>query len=120
MYLVELSGPLTGDQANALSQTFKELAERGAKQVIIDMQDVPFIDSRGLGALLSGYRAFSSAEHDFRLAQIQDQPRLVFDLTGFNHVFKIFDSVVEAVTLDREMAVPLPWQSSRMRTAAPA
>lgn len=117
MYLVEISGALTAEQATDLSQVFKDLAEKGAKRLVINMAQVPFVDSRGLAALVSGYRVFGGAERDFRLAAIQDQPKLVFDLTGFNHVFRIYDSVAQAAALDTELAVSVSLPSS---TAAPA
>lgn len=117
MYLVELSGALTAEQANDLNQVFKDLAEKGAKRLVINMAQVPFVDSRGLAALVSGYRVFGGAECDFRLAAIQDQPKLVFDLTGFNHVFRIYDSVAQAAALDNELAVSVSLPSS---TATPA
>jgi anti-sigma B factor antagonist len=118
MYLVELSGALTAEQATDLNQAFKDLAEKGAKRLVIDMAQVPFVDSRGLAALVSGYRIFGGAERDFRLAAIQDQPRLVFDLTGFNHVFHIYNSVAQAVAIDNEIAVTMPLPSAAS-TAAP-
>lgn len=117
MYLVELSGPLTAEQATDLNQVFKDLAEKGAKRLVINMAQVPFVDSRGLAALVSGYRVFGGAERDFRLAAIQDQPKLVFDLTGFNHVFRIYDSIAQAVAIDNELAVSVSLSST---AAAPA
>jgi anti-sigma B factor antagonist len=117
MYLVEISGALTAEQATDLSQVFKDLSEKGANRLVINLAQVPFVDSRGLAALVSGYRVFGGAERDFRLAAIQDQPKLVFDLTGFNHVFRIYDSVAQAAALDTELAVSISLPSS---TAAPA
>ena len=117
-YLVELSGALTAEQATDLSQAFNDLAEKGAKRLVINMAQVPFVDSRGLAALVSGYRVFGGAERDFRLAAIQDQPMLVFDLTGFNHVFHIYDSIDQAVAVDDEMAVSMPFSAAG--AAAPA
>lgn len=112
MYLVELTGALTSEQAGDLNQVFKDLAEKGAKRLVINMAQVPFVDSRGLAALVSGYRVFGGAERDFRLAAIQDQPKLVLDLTGFNHVFRIYDSVAQAVAIDSEPAVSVALASA--------
>jgi anti-anti-sigma factor len=64
------------------------LSEQGVKRVLVNLEDVPFIDSRGLAALIAGYKMFGSDARNFRLVGIQDQPRLVFELTGFDHVFQ--------------------------------
>jgi anti-sigma B factor antagonist len=96
-HLVNLSGALNARQAGHVVQLFRDLTEQGIKRVVVNLEDVPFIDSRGLEALLAGYRIFGSDGQDFRLAAIQDQPWLVFELTGFDHVFQIFASVAEAM-----------------------
>jgi anti-anti-sigma factor len=67
---------------------FRDLAEDGIKRVVVNLEDVPFIDSQGLAALVAGYKIFGSAPRNFRLTGIQDQPKLVFELTGFDHVFQ--------------------------------
>jgi anti-anti-sigma factor len=55
---------------------------------VINLEDVPFLDSHGLGALLTGYKIFGKDPHKFRLTGLQDQPKLVFELTGYDHVFQ--------------------------------
>jgi len=87
-YLVSLSGPLNINRSQDAVQLFRDLSERGIKRVVVNIEDVPFIDSQGLRALIAGYKIFGSDARDFRLTGIQDQPRLVFELTGFDHVFQ--------------------------------
>jgi anti-anti-sigma factor len=98
---VTLSGPLNGSQAGDVIQLFRDLSERDIGRVVVDLADVPFIDSRGLAALIIGYKIFGRDADDFRLAGIRDQPRLVFELTGYDQVFKTFpcgeDEVAEAI-----------------------
>lgn len=87
-YLVNLSGPLNISRSQDVVQIFRDLSERGIKRVVVNLEDVPFIDSQGLGALIAGYKIFGSDARNFRLLGIQDQPRLVFELTGFDYVFQ--------------------------------
>ena len=98
VHLVILSGPLNASQAQQIVHVFRELSERGTKRVVVDLEDVLFIDGPGLAALIAGYEFFGSDSQNFRLTGIQEQPRLLFDLTGFDRVFAIFDSVSEAST----------------------
>jgi anti-anti-sigma factor len=92
-HVVNLSGALNASRAEGVIQLFREMAEQGVRRVVVNLEDVPFIDSRGLAALLAGYKIFGSERRNFRLTGVQDQPRLVFDLTGFDEVFEIVPSI---------------------------
>ncbi len=87
-YLVNLSGPLNISRAQDVVQLFRELSKDGIQRVVVNLEDVPFIDSQGLGAFIAGYKIFGSDARNFRLFGIQDQPRLVFELTGFDYIFQ--------------------------------
>jgi len=60
---------------------------------VVDLQGVPFIDGRGLEALIAGYRIFGSDRRNFRLRGVQTQPQLVMDLTGFDQFFEILPHI---------------------------
>lgn len=87
-YLVNLSGPLNIGRAQDTVQLFRQLSNDGIQRVVVNLEDVPFIDSQGLQALIAGYKIFGSDTRNFRLFGIQDQPRLVFELTGFGYIFQ--------------------------------
>ncbi len=96
VYLVKLNGALNARTAENAKKTFRELADKGAKRVIVDLSGVPFIDSSGLAALVSGLKTFGGDAENLRLAAPQSQAKLLFELTMFDRVFKIFDSVADA------------------------
>ncbi len=87
-YPVNLSGPLNISRAHDVIKVFRQLSRNGIERVVVNLEDVPFIDSQGLRALIAGYRIFGGDARNFRLFGVQDQPRLVFELTGFNYVFQ--------------------------------
>ncbi len=95
-YLVKLSGALNARTAEDAKQTFRDLADKGAERVIIDLSGVPFIDSSGLAALVSGLKTFGGDAENLRLAAPQSQAKLLFELTMFDRVFKLFNSVSDA------------------------
>ena len=103
IHLVNLSGPLNESQFESVVDTFRELVEQGANRVVVNLQDVPLIDSRGLAALISGFKLFDREPNNFRLVNPQCQPRLVFELTGFDYIFQIFDQclILMICILDR-------------------
>lgn len=97
LHLVKLNGPLLRSRADEVTAAFEALFGQGARQVVVDLAGVPLIDSAGLATLINGYRRFGSQPQNFRLAGLQDQPRLVFDLTGFDNIFLLYDTALEAV-----------------------
>jgi anti-sigma B factor antagonist len=90
IYLVNISGPLNSRQAEHLSRCFQDLYVRDIDRVIVNLAEAPFMDGPGLSALVSGYKLFSR-DHSFQLVGLQDQPRLVLELTGFEHIFQVLD-----------------------------
>ena len=96
VYLVKLNGALNARSAEDAKQTFRDLSNKGANQVIVDLANVPFIDSSGLAALVSGLKTFGGDAQNLRLAAPQSQAKLLFELTMFDRVFHIYESVTEA------------------------
>jgi anti-anti-sigma factor len=90
-HLVTLTGPLNALRAERTVQLFQDISEHGIERVVVNLEDVPFIDSSGLAALIAGYKIFGSDADNFQLIGAQDQPRLVFELTGFDHIFRTDD-----------------------------
>lgn len=74
------------------------LIEEGNINLIIDLGDVSFIDSSGLGALLSGYKNVSSHQGSLTLSGLQSQVQSLFELTRLHRVFKIYPSLEEAMS----------------------
>jgi anti-anti-sigma factor len=94
VYLVELSGPLNVTHAEEVGQCFEEMAAKGVERVVVNLAEVPFIDGPGLAALVAGYKLFGHGQN-FRLAKLQIQPKLVLELTGFERIFQVLDTVTE-------------------------
>ncbi|HRV90977.1 MAG TPA: STAS domain-containing protein, partial [Anaerolineae bacterium] len=91
--IVALSGALNARSAEEAKQTFRNLVEQGVTQVIVDLHDVPFIDSSGLAALVSGLKTLGGESSNLKLAAPQSQARLLFELTMFDRVFEIHDTL---------------------------
>ena len=94
--IVELNGALNARSAEDAKQTFRNLKEQGVTQVIVDLNEVPFIDSSGLAALVSGLKTLGGEATNLKLAAPQSQARLLFELTMFDRVFEIHDSIEDA------------------------
>ena len=94
--IVSFNGALNARSAEDAKQTFRDLVDQGVTQVIVDLQEVPFIDSSGLAALVLGLKTLGGESSNLKLAAPQSQARLLFELTMFDRVFEIHDSVEDA------------------------
>lgn len=62
----------------------------GAKTILIDCQDVTFMDSSGLGALVMILKNVREAEGKLALCSIIDQIQMLLELTSMDNVFQVF------------------------------
>lgn len=80
-----------------LKTEMNRLFESGTKNLLIDLKEVRFIDSSGLGALVSGFKNASTRQGGIKLCSLQTQVKSMFELTRLHRVFDIFPSVDEAL-----------------------
>jgi anti-sigma B factor antagonist len=71
------------------------------RKVIIDLARVRFVDSSGLGAILSCLRQLAGKGGDLKLCSMSKQVRAAFELVRMHRVFDIFSSREDAVTAFR-------------------
>jgi anti-sigma B factor antagonist len=75
------------------------LIEQGHRRLIVDLGDVSFIDSSGLGALVSALKTLKRSETggDVRLARVQAPVVSLLEIIRLNRVFTTYQSVEQAV-----------------------
>ena len=71
------------------------MVEDGAKRVLIDCQKVEFMDSSGLGSLVMSLKTVREAGSELSLCSLNDQLRLLLELTNMDDVFEVFASPEE-------------------------
>lgn len=80
-----------------LKDRIMKALEQGGHGVVIDLHEVQFIDSSGLGALLSGYKNANLRSSSFGLVGLQPRVKSMFELTRLHRVFEIYSSLQEAL-----------------------
>ena len=96
--IISLSGNLIGgEDATLFRNKLYELVEAKKKNVVVDMTDVKFISSTGIGILISGFTTLKNTGGDLKLANITANVNSVLVITKLIQVFHIFDNVDEAV-----------------------
>ena len=73
-----------------LKEMFLHLIEQGENHIIVQLDRVRFIDSSGLGALLSGHKIMMAKSGRFILTGCQQQVQSMFELTRLNRIFEIY------------------------------
>lgn len=88
---------LDANNSEELKAELRRLFESGTKDLIIDLKEVLFIDSSGLGVLVSGYKNSSTLHGSLKLSNLQSQVKSMFELTRLHRVFDIFTTVDDAL-----------------------
>lgn len=71
--------------------------EQGTDPIIVQLEQVRFIDSSGLGALLSGHKQAVAKSGKLMLVNIQQPVLAMFEITRLNRVFEIYTDLPEAL-----------------------
>lgn len=79
-----------------LKEHILDMIEQGETNIIVQLERVRFIDSSGLGALLSGYKNTAARSGKLALSNLQPQVLSMFELTRLNRVFEIYADLDEA------------------------
>ena len=94
-----LHGPLTAASAEAFREKFLRWVEDAAavRYFVLDLGEVEFLDSTGLGALVALLTRVTARGGDLRLARMPKKVRMIFEITRAHRIFEIFETVEEAL-----------------------
>ncbi|MCK9608556.1 MAG: STAS domain-containing protein [Methylomonas sp.] len=81
-----------------LKEYLLDMIESGESHIIVQLKQVRFIDSSGLGALLFGHKHMTAKAGQFALSNIQAQVLSMFELTRLTRVFEIYSDINEVLT----------------------
>jgi anti-sigma B factor antagonist len=88
---------LDAHNSDELKAELNRLFDSGMKDLVIDLKEVRFIDSSGLGVLVSGFKNASTRQGSLKLSGLQSQVKSMFELTRLHRVFDIFQTVDDAL-----------------------
>lgn len=92
--ILTLTGRLVlGEESNELRTTVKTLLDDGENKILVDLSGVPYIDSAGLGTLVSAFTSARNAGGTVKLANITKKITEQLNITKLVTVFDVFDSV---------------------------
>ena len=94
---ISVDGQLIVANRQALKQAVLEALEGGESKFVIDFDQTGYIDSSGLGVLVSVSKKIREAGGDLRLSGLNEDLRMLFELTKLDTLFRICETRTEAV-----------------------
>ena len=96
--VVDLSGKITlGEGSGTLRDTVSEVAAKGNKNILLNMSDVTYIDSAGLGELVGSYTTVTNKGGQLKLVNLQNKLKDLMQITKLHTVFQVFEAEDEAI-----------------------
>lgn len=98
VYVLDLAGRITaGEEAATLRERLRSMAESGQIRVVLNLKEVDYIDSTGLGGLVIGYTTLRKAGGALKLVNLSRRNIELLVLTKLATVFEIFNDEQDAV-----------------------
>ena len=95
--IMKFNGEIVFENSNELKETAKEkIRETEYQNLIMDFEDVSFIDSSGIGFILSLFKFLREKEGSLVIANANDKIKKSFEITKLSQIINIFDTIDEA------------------------
>jgi anti-sigma B factor antagonist len=94
--VVAVGGEIDVYTAPKLREAMVELVNEGRYQLVVDLEQVDFLDSTGLGVLVGGLKRVRANDGNLRVVCTQERLLKIFRITGLTKVFAIHESVAAA------------------------
>lgn len=95
--VVKVTGEIDVYTAPALREELQAHQEAGAADLVVDLTEVPFMDSTGLGVLVGSLKRARTTGGSLRLVIDQEKVLKVFRITALTQVFEIYPTLDEAL-----------------------
>jgi len=95
--VLSIRGKILMGEDIAIKKKIDELVEKGNKKVVVDLAEVPYIDSSGLGELIRCYTTVKRSGGSLKLANLTQKIVDLLTITKLVTVFDYYNSVDEAI-----------------------
>jgi len=96
--IVDVSGRITlGEGSSTLRETVRDLVSKGQKNILLNLGDVNYIDSSGIGELVSSYTSVSNQGGKLKLLNLQKKVHDLLQITKLYTVFEVHTDEPAAV-----------------------
>lgn len=96
--VVDVSGRITlGEGSSVLRDTVRDLLNRGQKKILLNLGDVTYIDSSGIGELVSGYTTVTNQGGQLKLLNLTKKVHDLLQITKLYTVFEVHNEETAAI-----------------------
>jgi anti-sigma B factor antagonist len=96
--VVDAAGRITlGEGASTFRDTIRDLASNGKKKLLLNLAEVSYIDSSGIGEMVSGFTTVTNAGGQVKLLNLTKRVKDLLQITKLYTVFEVFDDEAAAV-----------------------
>jgi|ERR1700674_1159946 anti-sigma B factor antagonist len=95
--IMDISGRITlGEETGALRKAVRDLLEKGKKKIVVNLGEVSYIDSSGVGELVGSFTAVRNQGGDLKLANLTKKIHELLQITKLVTIFDIKDDEITA------------------------
>ncbi len=96
--VIDAVGRITlGEGASTFRDTIRDLASSGHKKMLINLGEVSYIDSSGIGEMVSGFTTVTNQAGSLKLLNLTKRVKDLLQITKLYTVFEVFDDEAAAV-----------------------
>jgi anti-sigma B factor antagonist len=96
--VLELSGKIMGGpDFEKFKDEVTTVVDGGFKKVILDLSGVPWINSTGLGILITGYHSIKAAEGVLKICAVKERVLSIFYISQLENIFDVYETRDEAI-----------------------
>ena len=96
--VIDAAGRITlGEGASAFRDTIRDLAAKGNKKLLLNLAEVSYIDSSGIGEMVSGFTTVTNNGGHLKLMGLSKRVKDLLQITKLYTVFEVYDDEADAV-----------------------
>jgi len=96
--VVDVAGRITlGEGSSALRETLRDMVSKNQKKILLNLGDVSYIDSSGIGELVSGFTTVTNSGGQLKLLNLNKRVKDLLQITKLYSVFDVHDDEAHAI-----------------------
>jgi anti-sigma B factor antagonist len=96
--VIDVAGRITlGEGSSALRETLRDMVAKNQTKILLNLADVTYIDSSGIGELVSGYTTVTNTGGALKLLNLNKRVKDLLQITKLYTVFEVFEDEAAAV-----------------------
>ncbi len=96
--VVDVAGRITlGEGSSAMRDVLREIVKKGQKKILLNLGDVSYIDSSGIGELVSGFTTVTNSGGQLKLLNLTKRVKDLLQITKLYTVFDVHENEATAI-----------------------